>query len=218
MLDESHRTSPQCASSLAAARRHSSKKRSDLQVRMQRSRNQPASNLSVPMPFYRASRVRQLEKGTESVWSGFGRLDANDADHEEQQAESLAARRDQCGETILVVDDIDGVRDLIREVLEMDGYEVLLAEDGHSALHVARQHSGPIHLLLTDVVMPRMGGKDLADRIHEERPEVRVVFMSGYSDEAISRHGVLQPGTAFLKKPFTSDSLIRCVRQELDKA
>jgi len=155
----------------------------------------------------------QKELGSDS--GSFGRLGGKQSEREEQRPEGF---RDQCSETILVVDDIDGVRDLIREVLEMDGYEVLLAEDGRAALQVARQHSGPIHLLLTDVVMPRMGGKELADRMYKDRPDIRVVFMSGYSDEAISRHGVLQPGTAFLKKPFTSDSLTRCIRQILDEA
>ena len=161
------------------------------------------------------------------LWRGIGKepasgtsggLRTNLPDQREHSQESPTNQLDLSGKAILVVDDIDGVRDLIREVLEMDGFEVLQAEDGKAALQVARQHPGPIHVLLTDVVMPRMGGKVLADQLLQERPDVRVVFMSGYSDEAVAHHGVLQPGTAFLKKPFSSGSLTRCVRKEVGKA
>ncbi|HSR69349.1 MAG TPA: response regulator, partial [Acidobacteriota bacterium] len=120
------------------------------------------------------------------------------------------------GETILVVDDVDGVRELICEVLEMQGYEVLLARDGRQALEVAEQHKKPIDLLLTDVVMPQMGGQELANTLSSRWPETKIIFMSGYSDEAISRQGVLKAGTAFIKKPFTADSLTRRIRTELD--
>lgn len=120
------------------------------------------------------------------------------------------------GETILVVDDVDGVRELICEVLEMQGYEVLLARDGRHALEVAEQHQKTIDLLLTDVVMPQMGGQELANTLSSRWPETKIIFMSGYSDEAISRQGVLKPGTAFIKKPFTADSLTRRIRDELD--
>ncbi len=117
--------------------------------------------------------------------------------------------------TILVVDDVDGVRDLIREILEMHGYSVLLAGDGRQALELAEGYPDPIDLLLTDVVMPQMGGRELADRLAEAHPETKIIFMSGYSDDAIAHHGVLQPGTAFIKKPFTSDTLTQRIREEL---
>lgn len=142
----------------------------------------------------------------------------DDGPRDAEPSGSYSAQGRPEAKTILVVDDVDGVRDLIGEVLEMHGYEVLQATDGMRALELSRRHCGPIHLLLTDVVMPQMGGRELADRLLKERPEMRIVFMSGYSDEAIARHGVLQPGSAFLKKPFTSVSLARCVRTELDKA
>lgn len=120
------------------------------------------------------------------------------------------------GETILVVDDVDGVRELICEVLEMQGYEVLLARNGLEALQVVENYSRPVDLLLTDVVMPRMGGQELAHSLSSRWPETKIIFMSGYSDEAISRQGVLKEGTAFIKKPFTADSLTRHIRRELD--
>ncbi len=156
--------------------------------------------------------------GRDSVTSSSGELPVGQSAQGKDELESPTGRRDLSGKTILVVDDMDGVRDLVRELLEMDGFEVLQAEDGKAALQLARQHRGPIHLLLTDVVMPQMGGKDLADQLLQVRPDLRVVFMSGYSDEAIARQGVLQPGTVFLKKPFTTDSLTRCIRMELGKA
>ncbi|HSR51509.1 MAG TPA: response regulator [Acidobacteriota bacterium] len=114
------------------------------------------------------------------------------------------------------MDDVDGVRELICEVLEMAGYEVLLARDGLDALQVAEDHYRPIDLLLTDVVMPHMGGQELANNLSSRWPETKIIFMSGYSDEAISRQGVLKEGTAFIKKPFTADSLTRQIRRELD--
>lgn len=121
-------------------------------------------------------------------------------------------------ETILVVDDIEGVRDLIREVLQIKGYRVLVAGNGIEALQVAEKHGEGIDLLLTDVVMPEMGGPELALQFQNDRPATKVIFISGYSDEAITRHGVLQPGTTFIKKPFTSEALTRRVREELDRA
>lgn len=137
----------------------------------------------------------------------------------EKRSRSRAERCSTVGsETVLVVDDVEGVRDLIREVLEMHGYHVLVAGHGVEAMQVAERYHGPIHVLLTDVVMPKMGGPELADRFAPRRPEAKIIFMSGYSDEAIASHGVLQPGTSFIKKPFTSEILTRRIRQELDAA
>ena len=93
---------------------------------------------------------------------------------------------------------------------------MLAAAGGAEALETARRHDGPIHLLLTDVVMPEIGGRDLARRLGEVRPEVPVLYMTGYSDEAVARQGVLDPGTALIQKPFTPAALARKVREVLD--
>jgi two-component system, cell cycle sensor histidine kinase and response regulator CckA len=105
-----------------------------------------------------------------------------------------------------------------RQVLERHGYTVLEASSGEVALDVAARYSGAIHLLLTDVVMPGMSGHDLAIQLAAVRPEVRVIYMSGYTDDAITRHGVLAPGLAFVQKPFTADAIARRVREVLDAA
>jgi signal transduction histidine kinase len=119
-------------------------------------------------------------------------------------------------ETILLVEDEAGVRKLSLTVLEAQGYVVLEAASGDMALKVARSEAAPIHLVVTDVVMPGMSGRELWDRLRVLRPETRVLFMSGYTDDAIARHGVLEPGLAFLPKPFTPFSLAQKVREVLD--
>jgi CheY-like chemotaxis protein len=95
------------------------------------------------------------------------------------------------------------------------GYTVLEAGDGEEALRVAADQAGQIQLLITDVVMPRMGGRQLADRLRQARPQIKVLFTSGYTDDAIVRHGVLEPGIALLQKPFLSTALARKVREVL---
>jgi two-component system cell cycle sensor histidine kinase/response regulator CckA len=120
------------------------------------------------------------------------------------------------GETILLVEDEAGVRELAREVLEEAGYPVVEASDPEQALRIAEQHDGPIHLLLTDVVMPRIDGPELARRLLAARPRLKVLFMSGYTDGAVAEQRLLERGTAFLQKPFTPDALARKVRQVLD--
>jgi PAS domain S-box-containing protein len=120
------------------------------------------------------------------------------------------------GETILLVEDAQRVRAVVREILEMSGYAVLEARHGAEALEVSNQHAGPIHLLVTDVVMPQMSGRELAQRLATLRPDVKVLYMSGYTDDAIVRHGVLASGIAFLSKPFTPDALALKVREVLD--
>jgi PAS domain S-box-containing protein len=119
-------------------------------------------------------------------------------------------------ETVLLVEDEDAVRDLVREALELIGYRVLTAPGGEQGLDLADVHPGPIHLLITDVVMPRMGGAELARLLSERRPDTRVLFMSGYTDDAVVRHGVLEARVAFLQKPFTLEALARRVRETLD--
>jgi PAS domain S-box-containing protein len=120
------------------------------------------------------------------------------------------------GETILLVEDAQRVRAVVREILEMSGYAVLEARHGAEALEVSNRHAGPIHLLVTDVVMPQMSGRELAQRLATLRPDVKVLYMSGYTDDAIVRHGVLASGIAFLSKPFTPDALALKVREVLD--
>jgi PAS domain S-box-containing protein len=119
-------------------------------------------------------------------------------------------------ETILLVEDDTIVKNLVHQILTRTGYRVLAAHHGAEALRVAIQHQGPIHLLLTDVVMPLMGGRDLAKRLRELRKGTKVLFMSGYTDDAGIHLGALEPGTAFIQKPFTPDSLSRKVRDILD--
>jgi hypothetical protein len=114
------------------------------------------------------------------------------------------------------VEDQEALRAMIRELLEEQGYTVLEAEEGQGALELARKHPGVIHLLLTDVVMPRMSGRELGERMARERPECRALYMSGYSNGAISDRGMLLEGTALLEKPFTSERLGISVREALD--
>ncbi|HWN08425.1 MAG TPA: ATP-binding protein [Pyrinomonadaceae bacterium] len=119
-------------------------------------------------------------------------------------------------ETVLLVEDEAVVRDMAMEILVECGYSVLEAKDGAEALQLARQHAGEIHLMLTDVVMPRMSGRELAEQLALFRPEVKVLYMSGYTDDAIVHHGVLDEGTAFIGKPFTMEALAKKVRETLD--
>ena len=121
-------------------------------------------------------------------------------------------------ETILLVEDETEVRALARESLEAFGYTVLEARTPEEALSAFQAHPGPIHLLLTDVVMPQMSGRVLADRLVAARPSLKVVFMSGYTSNAIVHHGVLDEGTAFVQKPFTPGVLARKVREALSEA
>jgi nitrogen-specific signal transduction histidine kinase/ActR/RegA family two-component response regulator len=119
-------------------------------------------------------------------------------------------------ETVLVVEDQEPVRRLACKVLEREGYSVLAAADGPEALRVAAHHAGTIHILVTDVVMPGMSGREVEQRLAAERPEMRVLYLSGYADASIVRDGVLEPGLAFLQKPFTPETLARRVREVLN--
>ncbi|MGQ9552557.1 MAG: PAS domain S-box protein [Anaerolineae bacterium] len=139
----------------------------------------------------------------------------------EEPAQKLP-RRDEVGylplgnETVLVVEDEPTVRRVAARILREQGYTVLEAANAHEALRLSQEHAGPIHLLLTDVVMPQMGGRELAARLKAVRPETLVLYVSGYTNNAIVHHGVLDEGTAFLQKPFTATALVRRVRDLLD--
>jgi len=119
-------------------------------------------------------------------------------------------------ETILVVEDDDALRNLGREILERQGYRVLDAGNGIEALRISEAHRGQIHLMITDVVMPKMGGKKVADRSQPLYPQMKVIYMSGYTDNSIAHHGILAPGLNFLQKPFSPEVLARKVREVLD--
>jgi PAS domain S-box-containing protein len=119
-------------------------------------------------------------------------------------------------ETVLVVEDEAAIRQLTNLILKKAGYTVLLAESPVAAERIAGSHPGPIHLLLTDVVMPGMRGPELAERLLRLRPDLRVLYMSGYTDDAIAHHGFLDAGTEFLQKPFTPLRLMQKIREVLD--
>jgi CheY-like chemotaxis protein len=120
--------------------------------------------------------------------------------------------------TILLTDDEARVRAPVRRILEDCGYRVLEAGGGEEALAMARGLDGPIHLLLTDVVMPGMSGGELARRLGESRPRTKVLFMSGFSPEAVATNGNLLPGSSFLAKPFTAGDLVARVQQMIGAA
>ncbi|HEY6803248.1 MAG TPA: PAS domain S-box protein [Pyrinomonadaceae bacterium] len=139
----------------------------------------------------------------------------NEGVEAEPKAGSAESLRGQ--ETILLVEDEEMVRNLSREILEMNGYRVLTACDGQQAARLCESIDEQIDLMVTDVVMPQMSGRQLSEVVAKQRPEMAVLYMSGYTDDAIVRHGVLDDGMPFLQKPFTPDALARKVRELLEK-
>lgn len=121
-------------------------------------------------------------------------------------------------ETILLVEDEDALRQLLFDILTDEGYTILQAGSGTEAMKICTDHPESIHLLVTDVVMPGMGGRQLVENLAASRPEMKILYMSGYTDNAIVHHGVLDAGTAFLQKPFTPVSVLRKVREILDQS
>jgi CheY-like chemotaxis protein len=141
------------------------------------------------------------------------RVDAPaDASHANQPSRSAYRGT----ETVLLVEDEDGVRALVRQVLHKHGYTVLEARHGGEALLHCERHKGNIELLLTDVILEQMSGTELAARLASVRPDMKVLYISGYTDDAIVHHGVLNQGTHFLQKPFTTESLAKKIRQVLE--
>lgn len=118
-------------------------------------------------------------------------------------------------ETVLLVEDEDDVRRLVSRILTGQGYRVMEAANGRDALLLSENHSGLIQLMVTDVIMPEMTGKQLVERLQPLRPEMRVLFMSGYSAAVITDKGILEPSAAYLSKPFTPQVLAEKVRQVL---
>jgi CheY-like chemotaxis protein len=114
------------------------------------------------------------------------------------------------------VEDDDSMRALTRTCLESGGYKILEVPSGEAAIQIVSRYDGPIHLLLTDVVMPGMSGRLLAETLAVSRPEMKILYMSGYTADLIAQHGVLEAQTVLLEKPFTKEALLRKLRQVLD--
>jgi len=143
--------------------------------------------------------------------------------HLEESAEPVktepmraATTRSNGMEVVLLVEDEKAVRDLTLRILKRQGYQVIVASNGREALELLQKETGRIDLLLTDVVMPELNGQDLAERVRAARPGIPVIFMSGYNEEAVLRHGVLAAGTAFIEKPFSPAGLVERIRATLD--
>jgi nitrogen-specific signal transduction histidine kinase/CheY-like chemotaxis protein len=167
--------------------------------------------------------IVQQNHGTIHVSSKRGRgtafeiyLPAVPAGEEVKEATGLSGSL-QGNETILVAEDEPDVRKLVRDGLEQFGYTVLPAADGYEALRILEHHSEPVHLLLTDVIMPLMSGRELAKRVQSVKPATKVVYMSGYTDDTLAFHGFPQPNTGFIQKPFTVTVLAEKVRRVLSE-
>jgi DNA-binding NtrC family response regulator len=119
-------------------------------------------------------------------------------------------------ETVLLVEDEDGVRELMWKILTDHGHTVLEARHGRDALSLAASHEQPIQLLVSDVVMPEMGAGELAEQLLAQRPDMKVLFVSGYTNDEVIRRGIKQQEAAFIQKPFTAEELMRKVREVLD--
>jgi CheY-like chemotaxis protein len=136
--------------------------------------------------------------------------------HEEKPEKLRPEASHATGETILLVEDSAALRELTKVILLRDGYNILEAEDGVAALELSREYSGPIHLVLTDVVMPRMRGPVLATEIVKQRPGIAVVFLSGYTEEVIAQSDKIT-GFTLVEKPYTAQVLLHSIRRSLDE-
>jgi DNA-binding response OmpR family regulator len=135
---------------------------------------------------------------------------------EARRAESTPSAVRGGTETVLLVEDEGAVRAIARETLARRGYQVIVAPDGPGAIALARRYTTPIHLLLTDVIMPGMHGRELAEALMRDRPGMRVLFMSGYTEDEVLHRGISTEALAFIAKPFTPDTLAARVRDVLD--
>jgi len=136
---------------------------------------------------------------------------------EEERAKRIEEELPRGGETVLVAEDDGDVRSLVVQILKKQGYKVLEAANGGEAFMICEKHEGPIDLLVTDVVMPVMSGRELTDRLLLLHPKIKVLYMSGYTDDTVVRHGVLEEGVNFFQKPFSMEALVLKVREVLDK-
>ena len=143
---------------------------------------------------------------------------AVEAEEPERDTADAEPRPTGGSETVLLVEDEPSVQELIENILVDSGYTVLTASNGEEALEIATTRRDQISLLLTDVVMPKMGGRKLVDRLKSENIDLKVIFMSGYTDDAIERHGVMETGTLLLQKPCEPNTLLAEVRDVLDRS
>jgi two-component system cell cycle sensor histidine kinase/response regulator CckA len=134
-----------------------------------------------------------------------------------EEKEQIPVENLNGSETVLIVEDEDSLRKLVQKALQEYKYRVLMAENGEDALRISKEHEGTIDLMITDVVMPKMSGKETAERLQPLYPQMKVIYMSGYTDDSIVHHGVLAPGLNFLEKPFSPGGLARKVREVLGK-
>jgi CheY-like chemotaxis protein len=144
-------------------------------------------------------------------------LPIDEASAESSKVKSVRTALPRGTETVMVVEDEEIMRNLACRILQSQGYSVLQARNGEEALVTYEGHQSVIHLILTDVVMPKMGGRQMYDRLRETQPDLKVLFMSGYTDDAVIRHGVLEADTNFIEKPFTYAALAGAVRDVLDR-
>src|SRR5690606_36212178 len=135
--------------------------------------------------------------------------------HGQGSSPRTAAQAPVGSETILVVEDEPSLRELLQRCLARRGYRVMAATMPAEAIRIAEDHEGPLHLVITDLVMPGMSGQALADRLTSVRPETRVLFMSGYTDDSVVDRRILEGGAPFLQKPFTPDAVVAKVRELL---
>ncbi len=140
----------------------------------------------------------------------------DDVDESEVAGDELGFAQ-RGSETILLVEDEDMVRELSKEILQEYGYAVITAQNGHEGLRICQEFQGNIDLMITDVVMPKMSGRQLAESIGSSRPGTRVLYMSGFTDDAVVRHGVLDDGVCFIQKPFSPEALAAKAREVLDR-
>jgi CheY-like chemotaxis protein len=158
----------------------------------------------------------ESELGRGSVFEAY--VPSSDEPLTDERPAAPPAAAQNAGALILVAEDERYVRHMAVRVLDRAGYRVLEAADPRVALMLAREHDGAIDLLLTDVVMPHMNGRELAQSLRAERPDLRVLYMSGYPDDIIVDRGVVAPGVHLLPKPLTPDQLLKAVSETLDRA